>query len=234
MSFMLTVESCRQYLKTVTRRNDSTWKRLKPLDILQQVEKAQGLKAGEKIKPIHKIIALDVRRERLGYLIENLEYGKREVVKEGFPHLSPSLFVQMYCKHNKVHQSDYVKRIEFRYLLPMDGRNPIHIPPPVARCPSCNAELTISPDGWSEVEQTPSQGVNDLPNEYSMIKPIKTWVCDSFTIWCNNEPDMQQRKKFKAWELQHEATYQMPYVYWLPVDYEIKKWLNKTFRFEES
>ncbi len=47
MSFRLTAEQMRARTKTVTRRLG--WSSLKPGDIVQPVEKAQGLRKGEKV-----------------------------------------------------------------------------------------------------------------------------------------------------------------------------------------
>lgn len=54
MSFMHTKEQFRARTKFVTRRVG--WWNLNPLDILQGVEKAQGLKKGEKVKPLVLIL----------------------------------------------------------------------------------------------------------------------------------------------------------------------------------
>lgn len=59
--------------------------------------------------------AVDVRREPLDAMIFDFAYGEREVIKEGFPHLSPMQFVDMLCKHYKIEPSKEVNRIEFQY-----------------------------------------------------------------------------------------------------------------------
>ena len=50
ISFSMTTEAVRRREKTVTRRLG--WWNLKPGTVLQAVEKAQGLKKGEHVKPI--------------------------------------------------------------------------------------------------------------------------------------------------------------------------------------
>src|ERR1035437_2744663 len=64
ISFTLTTAAVRERRKTVTRRLGWTDK-LKPGDILQAVEKAQGLKKGEHVKPICLIRVVSVHAEQL-------------------------------------------------------------------------------------------------------------------------------------------------------------------------
>ena len=63
MSFSMTTEAVRRREKTVTRRLG--WWNLQPGTILQAVEKAQGLKKGEHVKPICLIRVVSVTRECL-------------------------------------------------------------------------------------------------------------------------------------------------------------------------
>jgi hypothetical protein len=51
---------------------------------------------------------VSVRRERL------LHISKEDVVREGFPELSPGDFVLMFCRHMKTTGSNLVTRIEFK------------------------------------------------------------------------------------------------------------------------
>lgn len=112
MSFMLTTEQVRRQQKTVTRRNG--WKNVRVGETIRAVEKCMGLKRGEKMKPLAVIRVVDKRRERLSAMVGS--YGEREVAREGFIHMQPSEFIQMYCEHNKCRASDVVTRIEFEYL----------------------------------------------------------------------------------------------------------------------
>lgn len=218
MSFNLTVEPSRQFLKTVTRRDDSTWNQLEPLDVLQQVEKAQGLKRGEKVKKIHKIIIYDIRTEPLNLLVNDPEYGRREMILEGFPNLQPSEFVDMYCKANKCNPDKKVKRIAFRYLLKMGAGDVIKVPESIAVCPACKTQITIAPEGWEETKLTKTNNI---------------WKCEYYSRWCATEPDVQDRKAFKDWENSHYHVNNSPYIYWLPIEDKIDQWVYKTFRFEE-
>jgi hypothetical protein len=108
MSFMLTTEQIKNRTKTVTRRLG--WKFLKVGDILNAVEKCQGLKKGEKIKRLCQIRVVNVRGEPLRLIT------KDDCVKEGFPNMSPWEFVAMFEKEMKCKSCDFVTRIEFEYL----------------------------------------------------------------------------------------------------------------------
>ncbi len=114
MSFMLTTEQYIGQTKTVTRRLG--WGFLKIGEILNGVVKAQGLKKGEKIKRIGQHYIIGIRKESLRRMIDDLEYGQRECILEGFPDLMPEQFVQMFCEHNKCTSDVMVNRIEFDYL----------------------------------------------------------------------------------------------------------------------
>lgn len=46
----------------------------------------------------------------------DLEYGRREVIREGFPDLTPAEFVAMYCRHNGCTPETVVTRLAFSYL----------------------------------------------------------------------------------------------------------------------
>ena len=115
ISFSLTKEQFRNRTKTVTRRIG--WKNLKSGEILCAVEKAQGLKKGEKVVRMGLIRVVNVRIEWLYELTDNPEYGKAEVIKEGFPDMTPVQFFGFFVDH---HDFDYteekVTRIEFEYL----------------------------------------------------------------------------------------------------------------------
>lgn len=109
MSFALTTEQVKNQTKTVTRR--FAWWFLKPGDILQPVEKAMGLKPGEKIKRIGGTIRIvSVRREPLHAI------DKNDCIKEGFPDFEPIDFVCMLQDHYMCKPDKEVNRIEFEYL----------------------------------------------------------------------------------------------------------------------
>jgi hypothetical protein len=113
-SFMLTTEQYRSQTKTVTRRNG--WAFAKVGDVVNGCEKCQGLKKGERVKVMGQHQLTDLRWEPLRRMIDDLEYGRREVTLEGFPNMDPHEFVEMYCKHNKCSPNDDVHRMEYKYL----------------------------------------------------------------------------------------------------------------------
>lgn len=108
ISFMLTVQQFKDRTKTVTRRNG--WIFLKVGDQLMGCEKCQGLKKGEKINRLGPIEVVSFRRESLDAITQE------DVIREGFPEMTPADFVAMYTKHNKCKPSTIVTRIEYKYL----------------------------------------------------------------------------------------------------------------------
>jgi len=100
--------------KDVTRRDG--WEFLEVGDKLSACEKCQGLGKGGKIVKICTIIVLDVRREPLRRMIDEPEYGRTEVIREGFPLMTPAEFVAFFCRgHKGITPDSIVTRIEFSY-----------------------------------------------------------------------------------------------------------------------
>ena len=120
MSFSLTTQQIQYGSKSVTRRLG--WRDLQPGELLWAVEKAQGLKKGERVKRIRMIRVTSVRREPLDTLLPGRPYSLHptdawlEVCREGFPSLSPAEFVAMFCTANKCAPDVVVTRIEFGYV----------------------------------------------------------------------------------------------------------------------
>lgn len=77
ISFALTTPQFIAGTKDVTRRMG--WLFLKPGDVLQAVEKGQGLGKGGKIKRLGTIRVLDVHREKLCAIQGYARYGKSNV-----------------------------------------------------------------------------------------------------------------------------------------------------------
>ncbi|MEM1213836.1 MAG: ASCH domain-containing protein [Planctomycetota bacterium] len=105
MSFALTTGQLLDGSKTVTRRLG--WGFLKAGDRVCAVEKAMGLKKGEKLKRLGVIEVVSVRRERLDAI------DQEDVVAEGFPKMSPAGFVSMFGKAMGCGPGEEVTRIEF-------------------------------------------------------------------------------------------------------------------------
>lgn len=111
IAFMLTKQQILNQTKTVTRRNG--WDFLRPGDLLQPVFKGQGIPKGEHVEKLGcPIRVLNTRIEKLDRITSP------ECVKEGFPELTPELFVAIYCEANAsvgIRGHDVVNRIEFEY-----------------------------------------------------------------------------------------------------------------------
>src|SRR5690349_11813554 len=97
MSFALTTAAFRARTKRVTRRNG--WLTAALGQRVMAVEKARGVPVAERVE-LGPIVFAKVRREPLRRMLDKPAYGRREVVLEGFPDLTPAEFVQMYCKAN--------------------------------------------------------------------------------------------------------------------------------------
>ncbi len=118
ISFAICTDQIRRRSKTVTRR--SGWQRLKVGETLNACVKCQGLRRGEKIERLCQIRVVDVRRELLRRMTDDLAYGLRETTFEGFPeehpNHDPTEFVKMFCgSHGGTTPDSTVTRIEFEY-----------------------------------------------------------------------------------------------------------------------
>ena len=112
MSFMITPDQFLDGTKTVTRRDG--WWNIKIGEVHQGVRKSQGLKKGEKVERLGDFIPIGARAEPLCRLLDEPEYGKQEVILEGFPRMTPLEFVTMFLNtHKKATMSKPVNRIEF-------------------------------------------------------------------------------------------------------------------------
>jgi hypothetical protein len=108
MSFALTTDQILNRTKDVTRRRG--WWFLEPGDELVAVEKIMGMRRGQSVKPLCKIKVVSTQREPLNVITP------AEVLREGFPELSPEQFIEMFCSHMRCRPSEEVNRIEFEYL----------------------------------------------------------------------------------------------------------------------
>jgi len=108
MSFAMTTDQVRNRTKTVTRRFG--WWFLEPGDVVNAVEKAMGLKKGEKVKRLCQIGIVSAWSEPLNAITPD------DVIREGFPGMSPDEFVAMLIKHYRCQPAEPCNRIEFEYL----------------------------------------------------------------------------------------------------------------------
>lgn len=110
MSFALTTPQVLARTKTVTRRLG--WTVLKPGDYIQAVEKGMGLRKGERVRRLAVLRVEDVTRERLR---EGL--SQSDVMREGFPGMTPAAFVEMFCRtHRGCTPDTIITRIAFSYV----------------------------------------------------------------------------------------------------------------------
>lgn len=121
ISFALTTPQFIAQTKTVTRRMG--WLRSKPGDLLCGVKKAMGLRPGEQIERLGMIRLVDVRREPLRRMLDDLDYGFDETIREGFPDGHPlhwpSEFVRFFCESHKGCTPDsIITRLRYAYVHP--------------------------------------------------------------------------------------------------------------------
>jgi hypothetical protein len=114
MSFMLTTEQILDESKDVTRRLG--WANLQPGTRVRACRKCMGLAKGEQVEVLRMIEIVGVRRERLDAMLIDPDYGDREAVREGFPQMTGSEFVAMFCHEMGCDPETEVSRVEFRYL----------------------------------------------------------------------------------------------------------------------
>jgi len=113
-SFMLTKEQYRSRIKTVTRRVG--WRFAKVGELVNGCEQCQGLKKGQRIIVMGQHRFIDLRWEPLRRLIDEPDYGAEEVIKEGFPDMTPAEFVEMFCRANRCQPDIEVHRMRFEYV----------------------------------------------------------------------------------------------------------------------
>lgn len=114
ISFGLTQQQIADRVKTVTRRLG--WGDLKAGTELRGVDRVMGFRKGQRPVDLCRIHVVDVRREPLARMVEDLEYGRREVVLEGFAGLSPDEFVAMFCRHMRCDRDRCITRIAFEFV----------------------------------------------------------------------------------------------------------------------
>ena len=83
------------------------------------------------------------------------------------------------------------------------------VPLDVMAYPFCHEKLTISPDGWS-------------------VRDDDTWTCDSFTFWCDTEPDVDD-PDYDKWEMSHPHDFESV----MQINHRITKWMDKNFDWDD-
>lgn len=119
ISFSLTEPQFLARTKTVTRRLGFEY--LRPGDRLMGCRKCMGRKPGEPLVRLGAIQVVAVNREVLGRLVRSPAYGRREVIAEGFPDMTPEEFVAFFIaahrgKTPRTTARTIVTRIRFEYL----------------------------------------------------------------------------------------------------------------------
>lgn len=115
MSVAFTEQAVRDRTKTVTRRDG--WKFLKVGDRLTLCRKVMGRKPDEPLVRIAEVEVVDVVRQPLDVLVNQPRYGAAEMVREGFPRMDPSEFIDQYfVEAQGMRRTAWVTRIEWRYL----------------------------------------------------------------------------------------------------------------------
>jgi len=79
-----------------------------------------------------------------------------------------------------------------------------------ALCPYCKGDLTYVCNGWEEDD-------NGM------------WMADTFDVDCSNEPQDVETDEWEEWLNIHSD---MPYERQLPVDMQVKEFINKRYRFD--
>lgn len=128
MSCGMTIEAVRERRKTVTRRHVDTWRTLAPGEPLTLVEKAQGLRKGERQIVLAEVEVVSVRVQPLDLLFVPWDdapsrYGIADMAREGLPDMSPAEFVVWWAHghgHGRLSVAEArrveARRIEWRYL----------------------------------------------------------------------------------------------------------------------
>jgi hypothetical protein len=106
---MLTTQQ--MYDKTKTHTIRDGWWHVKAGEIVNAVEKCQGLKKGEKVVRICQIRVLSTRQSILLCVTPDL------CVDEGFPEMTPYEFEDFYMRHNrKIKLTTPLNFIRFEYV----------------------------------------------------------------------------------------------------------------------
>lgn len=75
-----------------------------------------GLKRGEHPEKLSVIRIVSARQEPLFQMEAVPMYGESEVIREGFPEMTPREFIDMFCEHNGCKPWTTITRLEFEYV----------------------------------------------------------------------------------------------------------------------
>lgn len=110
-----------------------------------------------------------------------------------------------------------------RLILPHDVNGGlIYIPREIAVCPYCDGfqRLVARMSAWEFGGR--SHG-------------IEIWKCSEIELECTSEPELLEDDQRMAvrdeWEEWMNAHSYMPYVYMLPIEIRVSKWINACYRF---
>jgi len=86
----------------------------------------------------------------------------------------------------------------------------LEIPEHVAVCPKCDGKLFAHFEAWEATGNS------------------SRWRCQEAKLECESEPDIDD-PDFMDWLNWH---YDMPYVYWLPLETRLTRWVNRRYWFD--
>lgn len=124
MSCAYTVDQVLAGTKTVTRRDPSTWERLRPGDRLTLIEKGMGLPSGARQRVLTEVVIVSNRVEPLAGIAE-----PGELAREGFPTMPAAEFAVWWARshgHGTLTAAEAFRldcrRIEWEYPAETTGR----------------------------------------------------------------------------------------------------------------
>lgn len=85
------------------------------------------------------------------------------------------------------------------------------VPERVAVCPYCGGRLSLCCTGWTQLKNG-------------------AWMADLIDLGCVTEPDIDD-ELWDDWTAEH---CDMPYVYMLPVEERVMRWLQRNYRFADK
>lgn len=110
-----------------------------------------------------------------------------------------------------------------RLILPHDVNGGlIYVPREVAVCQYCEGsqQLVARPMAWEQCGKRHG---------------VAMWKCSEFELDCMSEPELLEDNLRMAvteeWDEWMTAHSYMPYVYMLPIEIHVSKWINSCYRF---